>query len=72
MRTTLNLPRNLLNELLRVVKVKKKSEAVKIALEDFVRRKKLEKLLKLSGKIEIEDTTQELEEVETNEAQGSR
>lgn len=72
MRTTLELPDNLLRELLRLVKLKKKSEAVKIALEDFVLRKKLERLLKLSGKIEIEDTAQELEEAETSEAEGSR
>jgi len=68
MRTTLELPDGILEELLRVAKKKKKNEAVKIALEDFIRRKKLEKLLELSGKVEIEDTTKELEEAESDES----
>lgn len=67
MRTTLDLPDGILEELLRVVRKKKKNEAVRIALEDFIRRKKTEKLLELSGKVEIEDTTEELERAEIDE-----
>lgn len=67
MRTTLDLPDGILEELLRVVRKKKKNEAVRIALEDFIRRKKMEKLLELSGKVEIEDTTEELERAEIDE-----
>lgn len=67
MRTTLDLPTGLIDEVVDLVEKKKKSEAVKIALEDFVRRKKIEKLLSLSGKIDIEDTTGELEKAEMDE-----
>jgi len=67
MRTTLDLPDGILEELLRVVRKKKKNEAVRIALEDFIRRKKTEKLLELSGKVEIEDTTEKLERAEIDE-----
>ena len=67
MRTTLDIPEELMNDLLETLKLKKKAEAVKIALEDFVRRKRIEELISLSGKIKIEDLTRELEESEIAE-----
>jgi len=70
MRTTLDIPEELMNELLETLKLKKKAEAVKIALEDFVRRKRIEELISLSGKIKIEDRTKELEESEIAERKG--
>lgn len=70
MRTTLDIPEELMNDLLETLKIKKKAEAVKIALEDFVRRKRMEELISLSGKIEIEDRTKELEESEIAERKG--
>jgi len=67
MRTTLDIPKELINDLLETLKLKKKAEAVKIALEDFVRRKRIEELISLSGKIKIENLTRELEESELAE-----
>jgi len=66
----LDIPEELMNELLETLKLKKKAEAVKIALEDFVRRKRIEELISLSGKIKIEDRTKELEESEIAERKG--
>lgn len=57
MRTTLEIPEKVIKELLVVTAIKKKSEAVRVALEKFIRRRKLERLLELSEKIEIEDVT---------------
>ncbi|MFO7928115.1 MAG: type II toxin-antitoxin system VapB family antitoxin [Candidatus Humimicrobiaceae bacterium] len=57
MRTTLEIPEKVIKELLVVTAIKKKSEAVRVALEKFIRRPKLERLLELSEKIEIEDVT---------------
>lgn len=68
MRTTLEIPEEVMKELLTVTEIKKKSEAVRVALEEFIRLRKLERLLELSGNIEIEDVTKELERAEINES----
>lgn len=64
MRTTLNLDEALLTELMTVAGTKTKVEAVNLAISAFIRRKKLEGLKALSGKIHIADNWQELEEIE--------
>jgi hypothetical protein len=68
MRTTLEIPEEVIKELLAVTEIKKKNEAVRVALEEFIRLRKLERLLELSGNIEIEDVTKELERAEINES----
>ena len=70
MRTTIDIPENLLNNLMAVSETLTKKEAVRIALEEFVRRKKLEKLLDLPGKINISDVSQDLEAAESDEFKG--
>lgn len=67
MRTTLELPEGLLEEVLRLSGAKKKKKALKIALEDYIKRKKREALLSLPGKIDIKDMTEELERTELEE-----
>jgi Arc/MetJ family transcription regulator len=71
MRTTIDLPEELMSDLLALSKTRKKKDAVRIALEEFVRRKKVEKLLTLPGKIEISDVTTELEQMELEESNGA-
>ena len=71
MRTTVDLPEELMSDLMALSKIRKKKDAVRAALEEFVRRKKLEKLLALPGKIEISDVTAELERMELNESTGA-
>ena len=53
MRTTLNLDDRLLAELMRVTEAKTKTDAIEQAMADLVRRKKLDKLKSLSGKIRL-------------------
>jgi len=67
MRTTVEFPPELLEEVLRFSGAKKKKEALRIALEDYIKRKKLERLLSMPGKIEIIDMTKKLEEIELGE-----
>ncbi len=67
MRTTLEIPDRIMKDLLEVTAIKKKSQAVRVALEDFIRRRRIQKLLSLSGKIEIEDVTEKLERAEIDE-----
>jgi Arc/MetJ family transcription regulator len=71
MRTTVDLPEELMSDLMALSKTRKKKDAVRVALEEFVRRKKLEKLLALPGKIEISDVTTELERMELDESTGA-
>jgi Arc/MetJ family transcription regulator len=71
MRTTVDLPEELMSDLMALSKTRKKKDAVRVALEEFVRCKKLEKLLALPGKIEISDVTAELERMELDESTGA-
>jgi Arc/MetJ family transcription regulator len=54
MRTTLDLDEDLIKKLLKVTEVRSKTEAIHIAASELIRRKKLEKLKSLSGKIHID------------------
>ncbi len=67
MRTTLNLSQELLLEVKELYKEKTISKAVEVALRETVRRKKIELLLSLPGKIKVEDITEELENAEIEE-----
>lgn len=59
MRTTLSIKEDLLEEAKKVSGAKTKKEAVEMALEEFVRRKKSKKLIELEGKIELAFTLDE-------------
>ena len=72
MRTTLNLSQELLFEVKELYKEKTISKAVEVALRETVRRKKIELLLSLPGKIEVEDITEELENAEIEEFKRGR
>jgi len=64
MRTTLDLPQQKIEELVRLVGARSKGEAVTLAIEDCIRRKKAEELKAASGKIRLADNWRELEEAE--------
>jgi Arc/MetJ family transcription regulator len=53
MRTTLNLDGKLPAELMRVTEAKTKTDAIHQAITDLIRRRKLEKLKSLSGKVRL-------------------
>ena len=69
MRATLNIPDGLLVEVQKMTGKQSKTKAIVMAMEEFVKRKKRERLLALKGQIVLDDVTQELEEVELQEAQ---
>jgi Arc/MetJ family transcription regulator len=60
MRTTLAINEKLLDEAKTLSGAKTKKEAVEIALDEFIRRKKAKKLLDLEGKVELSFTLREL------------
>jgi Arc/MetJ family transcription regulator len=56
MRTTLILDDELVAELLQVTQAKTKTDAIHLAIAELIRRKKIEKLKALSGKLLVTDT----------------
>jgi Arc/MetJ family transcription regulator len=59
MRTTLAINEKLLDEAKELSGARTKKEAVEIALDEFVRRRKARKLLDLEGKVELSFTLKE-------------
>ena len=54
MRTTLNLPETLVEEAMAVLGGKSKTDAIIFALRDLVRRKRIEELKDLLGRIQLD------------------
>ena len=71
MRTTMSLDDRLAKELMAVTGAKSRTEAIHRAIAELIRRKKLEELKALSGKIRITDNWQALEAAELK-AQAAR
>lgn len=50
MRTSMNIPKDLLSEAVKLTGVKTQTSAVILSLQEMIRRKKLERLFSLQGK----------------------
>ncbi|MBU2515385.1 type II toxin-antitoxin system VapB family antitoxin [bacterium] len=68
MRTTLNLNETVINQVLQITGTKNKSKAVNIVLEAFVQEKRKQNILKMRGKLSLEDNWKQLRELEGDEA----
>ena len=64
MRVTLNISDALIEELLGVAGEKTKNEAIRLAIKDFIRRKKKERLLSFSSQMRVDLDWDEIEEPE--------
>jgi Arc/MetJ family transcription regulator len=53
MRTTLDIPENLMKEALKITKSKTKTELVKMALENIIRKNKIRSIKDFKGKIDL-------------------
>lgn len=69
MRATLNIPDELVAQVQRLSGKKTKTEAIVVAMQEFVRQRAIKKLLAMKGKLEIEDVSEELENLELKEAE---
>lgn len=67
MRTTLNIDEKLLSNVIKITGEKNKSKAINKALEEYIRKIKIQELKELSGKIRIIDNWQKWREMELNE-----
>lgn len=54
MRTTLDIPESLLSEAMKVTKARTKTEVIKFALENIIRKNKLRQLKSYRGKLELD------------------
>ncbi len=54
MRTTLDLPEELINEALKITKSKTKTDAIIIALESLIKNEKIKRIKEYTGKINLE------------------
>jgi len=64
MRTTMSLDDKLIKELMAVTGARTKTEAIHLAIAEFLRKKKIEGLLALEGKVSLDLDWRELEELE--------
>ena len=64
MRTTVTIDGRSLDQLLRETKVKSKAKAVSIAVDEYLRRRELEKVKELKGKLQFEISADELRHFE--------
>ena len=64
MRTTLDVDQKLLNDVVEVTGEKSKSKAVSKALEEYIRRKRIQELRDMAGTIDLVDNWYELRHME--------
>ncbi len=64
MRTTLNIDGKLIDEVAKLTGEKNKGKAVNRALEEYIRRKKIEELRAMLGTIDLVDNWYELRHME--------
>lgn len=69
MRATLNIPDELLDDVQSLSGEKSKTRAIVIAMEDFVRRRRMESLISLRGKVSIDYDWEAAEQEELRAAE---
>jgi Arc/MetJ family transcription regulator len=60
MRATVTIDKDILDELVRETKAKSKATAVKWVIWDYIRRKKIERIKSMKGKLEFDLTAEEI------------
>lgn len=64
MRSTVTIEKDILDELLKETKAKSKASAVKKAIHEYIRRRKIEKIKSMKGKLEFDLTADEIRHYE--------
>ena len=64
MRSTVTIEKDVLDELQRETRSKNKATAVKLAIREYLRRKKIEKIKSMKGKLEFDLTADEIRHYE--------
>ncbi len=64
MRATVTIEKDILDELLKETKAKSKASAVKKAIDEFLRKKKIERIKAMKGKLDFDLTADEIRHYE--------
>jgi len=64
MRATITIEKDILDELLKETKAKSKATAVKKAIHEYLRRRKIERIKSMKGKLEFDLTGDEIRHYE--------
>jgi len=56
MKTTLNIPEDLIETAMSLSKHRTKTETIIVALREYIRQKKIEKILENEGQLQFEDS----------------
>jgi len=64
MRATITIEKDILDSILRETHAKSKAAAVKIVIDDYLRRKKIEKIKSMKGKLEFDKSAEEIRHYE--------
>lgn len=64
MRATLNIPDELLSQVQKITGEKSKTKAITTAMKEYIRQKKINELITLRGKIQIDYDWEKEEELE--------
>jgi len=67
MRSTLNLPANLMNDIIKLSGINNKTKLIIIALEEYQKKLKRERILKMRGKLSLDINIQEMRKMEMSE-----
>jgi len=59
MKTTLNIPEDLIKKAMSLSKHRTKTETVVVALQEYIRQKKIAEILGQEGKLQFEETWEE-------------
>ncbi|MGH8219019.1 MAG: type II toxin-antitoxin system VapB family antitoxin [Steroidobacteraceae bacterium] len=70
MKTTVDIPSEVLDEAIRYTQAKTKREAIVTAMQDFIRRKRMSELVRYSGTSDTLLTNDEIEALERRRAPG--
>ncbi|MEJ2587570.1 MAG: type II toxin-antitoxin system VapB family antitoxin [Deltaproteobacteria bacterium] len=68
MRTTLNVDEKNLTEIMKLTGAKNRSQAINFVLQDFVKKKRLQKLLELRGNLHLDNNWKDVREMEMDES----
>ena len=55
MKTTLNIPESLIREAMKLANRRTKTDTIIVALKEYIRRKELENVISMSGKLDFSD-----------------
>ncbi len=69
MRTTITIDDAIFTDLMRFTQAKSRTEAINRALSEWIRRKKIEKLKSLRGKLDFSGDVEDLRQLEIEEAE---